>query len=215
MERETLVNKLKQKLDLHIYVDQTIEDKTVLPILLDIIETDKTAIKFLCEKIIREVSERNPKLLYPFFERMALLLDSENNFIKWGFILTLPNMLKVDEENKWEKVSKHYLSFLDTASIVTFGNTVSGVWKILEKYPKYEKDIVLKLLNIDQHTFLHKGEVSPECLNVAKGQIIDCFNRIYPTSHYDKQIRTFVRVNVDNTRRQVRNKAKRFLKNKE
>ena len=215
MERETLNNKLKQKLDINVYVNQAMEDRTIIPILLDIIETDKSAIKFLCEKIIRGVSERNPKLLYPFFERMALLMETENNFIKWGLILTLPNLLKVDEEKKWEKVSKHYLAFLDSASIVTFGNTVSGVRKILEIYPNYEKRIVSKLLIIDQHTFLHKGEESPECLNVAKGQIIDCFDEIYPISNYQKQMRTFAHANVNNSRKQVRNKAKRFLKNTE
>lgn len=67
-------------------------------------------------------------------------------------------------------------------------------------------------MKIDEHTFLHKGEVSPECLNVAKAQIIDCFDRVYPKSQYKSQILTFVQANVDNTRSQVRSKAKRFLK---
>lgn len=100
MERETLIKELKQKLDLKIYVAQAIEDKTVIPMLLDIIETDRTAMKYLCEIIIREISEESPEFLYHYFERMAMLLKSENSFIKLGFILTLPNMLKVDNENK-------------------------------------------------------------------------------------------------------------------
>ncbi|MCJ7694823.1 MAG: hypothetical protein MUO40_05285 [Anaerolineaceae bacterium] len=215
MDKETLVDQLKQKLDLQVYVDQALADETVLPLLFAIIETDRSAIKFLCEKVIRQLSQSHPELLYPYFERISSLMDSDNNFIKWGFILTLPNLLKVDVQNKWDVVSKHYLSFLGSDSLVTFGNAVSGVPKILAAHPQHEQEIVSKLLDIDQHTFLHKGMVSPECLNVAKGHIIDCFTRIVPTAQYEQPILAFVRANLDNSRKQVREKAKRFLKGKE
>lgn len=212
MEREILLEKLKKKSDLKIYVGQAVNDPSILPVLLEIIETDKTAVKFLCEKIIRAVSEENPALLYPFFDRMANLLTSENSFIQWGFILSIPNLLKIDSEKKWEQISKRYLSFLDSASIPGFGSAVSGIGKILNSYPDYEKDIVSKLLKIDEHIFLYKGEESPECLNVAKGHIIDCFEQIYPKSAYKKEMLAFVLGNIDNTRSQVRIKAKKFLK---
>jgi len=212
MERDILIEELKQKLDLEVYVNHAKEDITIIPMLLDIIETEKTAIKYLCEKIIRAISEENPMLLSPFFERMVSLLDHENNFIKWGFILILPNMIKIVSENKWDEISEDYLSFLDTDSIAAFGNTVSTIWKILDTYPKYEKEIVPKLLTVDEHIFLHKGEVSPECINVAKGQIIDCFDIIYPESQYKSEIVTFVNANLDNPRTSVRRKAKRILK---
>ena len=215
MEREALVDLLKQKLELNDYVDLVLKDKTILPLLLEIIETDKTAIKFLCEKIIRKISEEHPEILYAFFERMAMLFDSENNFIRWGFMKTITNLIRVDEENKWTTIHEHYFSFLDSTSIVVFGNAVSGVSKILRKYPQYEKEILPKLLNIDQHTFLYQGEVSPECTNVAKGQIMDCFSEIYGTSQYKNEIRAFVLANIDNPRKKVGNIAKRLLREME
>ncbi len=81
MERELLIEELKKKPDLKIYISQTIKEPSMIPMLFDMIETDKTAVKFLCEKIIRAVSEENPDILYPFFDRMANLLNSENSFI--------------------------------------------------------------------------------------------------------------------------------------
>lgn len=213
MNRDFLINKLKQKFDLHVYADQAIEDTTILPILLDILETDQTAIKFLCEKIIRQVSQREPGLLYPYFERMAALMQSGNNFIKWGFIQSLPNLLAVDHEHKWQKVNHLFLSLLDSPSVVTYVSAVAGIPKILEKYPQYEQEYVSSLLKVDQHTFLHKGQVSPECQNVAKGQIIACFTQIYPGSNFKGQMLAFVQANRDNPRNKVRKKAKQFLIN--
>ncbi|NTU89681.1 MAG: hypothetical protein HGA54_07230, partial [Actinobacteria bacterium] len=176
------------------------------------IEQDTSAIKFTCEKIIRRLSEKNPELLYPYFERIARLMDSENSFIKWGFIQIMPNMLKVDSENKWEAIEERYLPFLDATSVVTFGSAVAGIRSIIDSHPESEHAIIPKLLEIDKHTFLHKGEVSPECTNVAKGQLIDSFDSLYPYSHYKDQMLAFVQTNVDNPRQQVRVKAKRFLK---
>jgi len=215
MDKDTLVSQLKHKLDLQVYVDQALADETVLPLLFDIIETDPSTIKFLCEKIIRQLSQSHPALLYPYFERIASLTNSDNTFIRWGFIQTLPNLLQVDAQNKWAAVSQHYLAFLDSTSLVTFGNAVSGVPKVLAAHPQLEHEIVSKLLDIDQHTFMNKGRPSPECLNVAKGHIIDCFAQIVPTTRYDQPILAFVRANQDNSRKQVREKAMRFLKGKE
>ena len=212
MDKERVIEHLKEKRAVDYYVNQVNADNSVLPILLEVIETDKTSLKFLCEKIIRQLSESHPRMLYPYFERMARLWESENNFIKWGFILSLPNLVGVDAENKWEKVHEAYLALLKSDALVTCGNAVAGVWKILQKYPQYEKGIMDILLNIDRQPFLNKGEVSPECLNVAKGHILNCFTRIYPSSFYKDEMRAFARANLDNPRRQVRQKAQKFLK---
>jgi len=213
MNKDSLINELKQKHPLEVYVDRAITESTRLPILLEIIETDKTALKFFCEKIIHQVSQRQPGLLYPYFERMAALTHNENNFIKWGFIQSLPNLLVVDQAHKWPKVNQHFLALLDSPSVVTYGSAVAGIPKIVRQYPQYEPEYVSKLLKVDQHTFLYKGEVSPECQNVSKAHIIDCFTQMYPDSKFKQQILSFVQANRENPRKQVRQKAARFLKN--
>lgn len=213
MEKDTLIEHLKEKHAIEVYAKQAVEDKSTLPILLEIIETDKTSLKFLGEKIMRQLSESHPEMLYPYFERMARLWESENNFIQWGFILSVPNLVRVDVENKWEKVHDAYLALLKSDALVTCGNAVAGVWKILQKYPQYEQDFLDILLKIDRQPFLHKGEVSPECVNVAKGHVLDCFARIYPASSYKDELRAFAQANLDNPRTQVRQKAQKFLMN--
>lgn len=213
MKMQELLFELKQKPDIRVYAAQAIKDSTLIPMLLDIIETDKTAVKFTCEKIIREISETEPKALFPYFERMEKLLDSENNFIKWGFILSLTNIINLDTEHKFEAIADKYISLLDSDSVVTFSNAVNNLHKLLSVYSNHESDIMAKLLDIDRHVFLYKGEVSPECNNVAKGHIIDCFEKLYDKSGYKKEIIEFICGSIDNERKQVRLKAARFLKN--
>ena len=212
MNRENLLEALGRKLDADKYIPMVIECEDGIQLLLSLIENDKSSVKFLCEKIIRRLSETQPEALYPYFERMSKLINSPNSFIKYGFILTLPNLIPVDCDGKWNGFIEQYITLLDTDSIAVFGNTVTSLWKVLEKYPGYEKVILPKLLNIDGHRFMHKNAVSPECVNVAKGHILDFFDKTYPNSKYKKDMLNFAEKNIDNTRNRVRIKAKAFLK---
>lgn len=212
MDRESLLAWLKKKLGTGDYIAFVADNESCVPLLLDIIETDKGSTKFLCEKIVRGLSETRPEVLYPYFDRMARLMDSQNNFIKYGFLLTLPNMLAADPEEKWNSILGKYLSFLDTEQIPVYGNVVSNLWKILKKYPGYEEIIVPKLLSIDSHVFMHKNAVSPECVNVAKGHILDCFEKLYASSRFKKEMLCFAEESLDNSRNQVRIKAKALIK---
>jgi hypothetical protein len=212
MEKQKLLEELKEKNGMEYYARIVDTDVSALPMLLEIMETEKSAVKYQAEKVIRHVSEEKPELLYAYFERIADLLSSKFDIIKWGAILTLPNLLTADAENKWEKVRVKYLSSLKTEKIAEFGNIVSCVKKILKAHPEEEKEIVPSLLNIDSHVFIYHGEISPECVNVAKGHIIQCFTEIYPESEYKSEIVSFIKHNADNSRNQVRMKANKFLK---
>lgn len=212
MDREALISELKRKKEISFYVSQVKEDLSMIPLLFDLIDTDKTSLKFACEKVIRSLSSTNPDLLYPYFDRMAKLLYSENSFIKWGFIQSLPGLIRIDQDHKWPAVSARYFSLLDSSAVVTFVNAVAGIPQILSGYPEYENKLVTKLLHVDEHLFLSKGEPSPECTNVAKEQIMDCFDAIYKHSSFQKEILIFAQANWENNRKKVAVKAKRFLK---
>src|SRR5665647_827799 len=212
MDREALISELKRKKEISFYVSQVKEDLSMIPLLFDLIGTDKTSLKFTCEKIIRSIGSTDPDLLYPYFDRMAKLLYSENSFIKWGFIQSLPGLIRIDQDHKWPAVSARYFSLLDSSAVVTYVKAVAGIPQILSGYPEYENKLVTKLLHVDEHLFLSKGEPSPECTNIAKEQIMDCFDAIYDHSSLQKEILIFVQANQENNRKKVAVKAKRFLK---
>lgn len=212
MDRQELVILLKEKREVAFYTALVQEDTSVLPLLFSLLEQEKSAVKYLCEKIVRQLSVQSPELLYPFFERMAALLDSPNNFIKWGFILSVANLLPIDREGKWKGIEETYLSFYSATEIPAFGNAVKSLPKLLNVYPELEGQIIPGLLMIDSHVFYHKGEPSQECVNVAKEHIINCFFEIFRSSAYQGEMLRFAGDNLQNPRAGVRSRAKRFLK---
>ena len=212
MEKNQLLTLLKEKRELEFYLELLSKDTAVLPELLSILETEKTAVKYQAEKVVRQLSEKDPRRLYPYFMRVAGLFNSPNQFIKWGAILTLPNLLPVDSENQWKTVREAYLPFYKSQAIAEFGNAVQSVPKILSAHPEEEQTILPLLLDVDSRVFLHKGEVSPECKNVAKGHVLECFINLYARSSYQTQMRGFAKQNLENPRKQVRAKASKLLK---
>jgi hypothetical protein len=204
--------KLKEKLDIEIYTNMVIRDNKLIPNLLDIVEEDNTSVKFMAEKVLRKLSEENPDILYSYFDRIFKLLDTDNSFVKWGIISTIPNLLSVDTDNKWEKVSDKYLSLLESTSVIEYGNVVSNIDKIFDAYPDYEDDIIPRLLDVVNHSFLYGEEISKECNNIAIGHVIECFTKIYDKSKYQSEIKNFIEKNKNNSRVSVKSKAAKFLK---
>lgn len=214
MEREELLEKLRKKDPAESYAAQVYEENILLTDLLDILETEKTAAKYMAEKIVRYISEDRPQLLYPCFDRLFALLDSDNAFIRLGVILSIPNLLELDSqtERKWENCAGRYLRLLDTDDIAVFGNVVQSVPRILKAYPEAEDTVLPRLLETDSHNFYRKQELSPECRNVAVGHVIDCFSVLLCLPGYQEKMIAFAERNRDNERKQVRGKIARFLK---
>lgn len=212
MEKQEFIRLLKASKDIDPVVHLVRQDASLIPMLFEIVETDPSALKFRAEKVIRALSEQEAGLLYPYFERMAALTASKNAFIKWGFIQSLPNLLAVDDGGKWHAAHAGYMANLQSAEVVTYNSAVGGLGKLIAKYPQYEQEILPILLEVNQHRFLYKGECSPECVNVAKGHILDCFALLYTQSSLKEEMLSFARANLDNPRKQVRLKAARFLK---
>lgn len=175
-------------------------------------ETDIKSVKYQAEKVIRKLSEIEPKILYPYFDRLFRFIKGNNSILKLGTIITIANLLSVDNCNKWMGINREYLAILSTNKIQEFGNMVTSIPKILLAHPEEESKIIPILLSINSHIFYFNDEVSQECVNVAKGQIIDCFTKIYNRSHYQKEMMRFVKRNRKCERKQVVKKAEKFIK---
>ena len=58
MDKEMLVNYLKAKPDLNLFLNNVIEDKTILDSLFDIVATETSSIKYVCTKIKMCIRDR-------------------------------------------------------------------------------------------------------------------------------------------------------------
>jgi hypothetical protein len=209
---DEFVEFLKGKPDAAGFVDEIIEDPGIIPKLIGIIETEKGSVKFYCEKMIRLVSEKKPELVYPYYDDIAAFLDSGNSFIKWGGIITLSNLASVDEEGKFMAVAEKYFSLLHESSMITANNVAGNAHKFVEKEPAYEKLITEEMFKIPGNTYLHKGEVSPECKNIMLGSAIEYFDRVFEISENKEKMLQFAQSQTDNSRAKTAKTARDFLK---
>lgn len=213
MNEPNLVSELRKKgADLEKITGSAIDNPDLISELVDILKTEKGAIKYGCEKVIRLVSERKPVLIYPYFDFIEEMLDSDNSFLKWGAILTIANLACVDSENRFEKIFEKYYTPIQGPALVTAANIIGGSVKIVLAKPGLSEKIVMEILKVEKGQYINKGELSPECKNIACGAAIDAFNQMYEDIHVRKPVFVFVKKQLKNSRAKVKSKAEKFLK---
>lgn len=212
IEAAKLRDMLKEKPELPDFLDKLRINPAMIPVLLEIMQTDKGSIKFFSEKLIRLLSAENPELVYPYFADLGALLDNPNNILKWEAIITLSNLAAVDRENKFATIYEKYFSLLNDASMITAGNVAGNAWKIVLQNPGCEKDITGRLLAVRNNVYLNKGRPSPECKNIVCGHVLDCFEKYYQVAGEKDKILEFAEGLRNNPRPAVAKKAEAFLK---
>lgn len=212
MDKEMLVNYLKAKPDLQLFINDVIEDKTILDSLFDIAATETSSIKYACTKIIRMVSEKEPELIYPYFEILAKWIHHKNSFIKWDGIITLSNISAVDDENKFKDIYQDYFALIQDPQMITASNVVGNAWKIVLAKPELENDITKKLLKVPDIVYLHKGSPSPECNYIVCGQVLECFDHYFNSSENQSEMINFAKEQLNSKRKSVVKIAEKFLK---
>jgi len=212
MDTIVLKDRLTKKNDINILVSEVIDRSSMIPELLEIINTDKTSLRFSCTKIIRLVSEKKPELVYMYFDDISKLIYSTNSFIKWDGIRIISNLISVDSKGKFDLIYEEYFKLLNVPEMITSANVIGNAWKVVLHKPQYEKDITERLTKVRGITFFNKGKPSPECNRIACGHVIDCFDKYFSVSQNKEKILCFVRGQLLNSRKAVAKKAEKFLK---
>ncbi len=209
---ESITRQIKDKKDIDKIAGQVIKNPVLIKELVEQLTTEKSSLKFGYEKILRLISEKSPELIYPYFDDFVKLLDSENNFLKWGTIITIANLTAVDSKNKFDKIFKRYYSPVSGPDLIPAGNTIGNSWKIALAKPHLTEKIAKEILKVQNAKFIHHGKFSPECKNVASGHAIDSICMFFDKIKNKKPVIEFVKNQLNNGRMAVRKKAEKFLK---
>jgi len=186
---------------------EVIKNPEALLSLFEGINSDKAAIRYGCEKTLRFISEKNPELLYSHFDFFVKMLDSENNFLKWGAIITIANLTRADKGNRFEKIFDKYFSTIPGPVMITAGNTIGSAAKIALYKPHLIERITKEILKVEKAKYQTK-----ECVNVACGHAIDSFSQFYEKIIDKGPVIEFIKRQLRNTRVPVRKRAEKFLK---
>lgn len=212
MDKEILINRLKAKPDLNLFILEVIENTTILNSLFEIVLTETSSIKYVSTKIIRMVSEQKPELIYPYFEDIFKWLHNKNSFIKWDGILTLSNLSAVDYEDKFGAIYQDYFGLIQDPQMITAANVIGNAWKIVLAKPELESDITRRLLEVPKIIYMNKGEPSPECNCIACGQVLECFEHYFDLSGNQAAMINFAEGQLGSCRKAVAKKAEKFLR---
>lgn len=213
MDKEILINRLKAKPDLNLFIVEVIENTTILNTLFEIVLTETSSIKYVCTKIIRMVGEQKPELIYPYFEDIVKWLHHKNSFIKWDGILTLSNLSAVDYEDKFGAIYQDYFALIQDPQMITAANVIGNAWKIVLAKPELETYITRRLLEVPKIIYRNKGEPSPECNCVVCGNVLESFEHYFDYSGNQAEMINFAEGQLSSSRKAVVKKAEEFLKN--
>ena len=71
---DELIKRIQTKPDEDEFISEVMESTEIITLLLNIIQTDKGKTKFYCNKVIQIISEKQPQLIYPYFDEVVNLI---------------------------------------------------------------------------------------------------------------------------------------------
>jgi len=187
--------------------EKVIKKPGLLPELLRGLKSDHPPIKYGCAKVLRVVSDRQPRLLYSWFDFFVTLLDSDNKIMQWEGIHVIANLAAVDPKGKLEKVFDKYFAPIPGPVMITAANVVRGAAKIAEAKPELTEKITKELLKVDKATYK-----TTECRNVALGHVIESFDKFFDQIKDRGSVIKLIKKELSNTRNATRKAAAAFLK---
>jgi hypothetical protein len=187
--------------------EEATKNKECLQELINGITSQQAKIKFRSAKILRIISEKNPKSLYDEWEFFARLLDSKNTILKWNAMDIIANLTRVDAKNRFDELFKKFYGYLYDGSLITAGHVGGNSGTIALAKPKLKDRITKELLKVERISL-----PTEECRNILIGQTIDTFSVFYDKISDKDEVAAFVKRQLNNTRRSTKAKAEKFLK---
>ena len=187
--------------------EKVVEDERISEALEGIL-SKKDEIRSNSFKVLMHVSEEQPEILYPKYDYLANLLDSDNHFHRYMSINILANLAVIDKENKFEKIFDNYFSNIDGDRTMVAGQAALNSGKIAKATLSIQTKITKRLLNIEK---THKGKQ----IDLIKAYVIEAFNKYFAESSDKNEILDFVKAQLDSKSPKTRKLSKEFLKKNE
>ncbi len=206
MSSELLQEIAKKETDIGKIADRVINNPELLSEVFEGLNSKTARIKFGSEKVLRLISEKQPEILYPHFDFFVTLLDHENNFLKWGAIITIANLTAADAEGKFEKIFDKYFAPIPGPALIPAGNVIGSAAKIALAKPHLTDRIAKEILKVEKAKYQ-----TTECRNIALGHAIKSFDQFFDRITDKEPAIKLIRKQLNNTRNATRKKAEKFL----
>jgi hypothetical protein len=172
-------------------------------VLAGVVSKDET-FRYNCFKVLCQISEDHPLVLYPEWDYFIALLDSSNAYHRSIAVQILANLTSVDAQGRFEAIFDRYFDFLDDEKIIVTRYLVQNAGTIARAKPSLQARIVEMLLGIDEtHHHKHKDLIKADAI-----QSFEAFFADYPDK---ERILGFVEQQLECSSPKTRKAAKAFL----
>jgi hypothetical protein len=189
-------------------LDEQVVKGELLDELLEGILSKKDEIRSNSFKVLMQISEDQPELLYPKYDYLANLLDSDNHYQRNIGINLLANLARIDTENKFEKIFDKYFGNIDGNRTMVAGHAAINSGKIAKAKPNLRTKITKRLLSVGKS---HKGKH----IDLIVAYVIGAFEQYFGESSNKKEILAFVEAQLESKSPKTRKLAREFLRNNE
>lgn len=180
-----------------------ISDEGVLKEILASVVSKDEAFRYNCFKVLRQISEDHPLILYPEWDYFIALLDSRNAYHRSIAVQILANLTAVDAQRRFEAIFDRYFDLLDDEKIIVTRYLVQNAGTIARAKPSLRAKIVEILLGIDETHHKHKDLIKADAI-----QSFEAFFEDYPSK---EQLLEFVEQQLECSNPKTRKAAKAFL----
>jgi hypothetical protein len=165
-------------------------------------------VKYKSAKVLRYLSEKDPEVLYSYWDHFERRLSSDNTFLRSDAMFVVVNLTAVDGKGRFEKIFNLCYKQLDDPSMIPAANLAGMSGKIALTKPNLQTKIVNRLVKIDSTSH------SNECKSIIKGKAIESFSKFYgnASSANQRKILDFVKKETENSRSATKKKADKFLR---
>jgi len=187
-------------------------DFGLIPILLTGTSSPMAAIRYGCAKVLMDLSAEYPEKLYPYIASFIDLLDSKYRILIWNALAIIANLTKVDKEKDFDVIFDKYFDFLNNEYMVTVANTVGNSGKIALAKPYLIPRITAELLKVENLSVT--PHLTEECKRVIAEGAIAKFDMFFDKidEKEKKEVLSFVKRQLNSSRRTLSEKASFFLK---
>jgi hypothetical protein len=196
----------KKNPDLDPLVRRAASDDELLDLLIAGLTEKNETWRYNCHKAVYRLSQKDPARVYPYWDRVAGLLASDNGYHRAGGALLLPLLLPADTERRFDRMRKRYFALLDDDSIVTARYVAQSAAAIAEHRPDLLPAIVRGLLEVEatRHPDSRK--------ELLKSDVIEALERLYPAlgPAARKTALAFAQAQAASSSPRTRKAAKRF-----
>ena len=180
-------------------------DGKALKMLLDGVVSKDDTYRYNCFKVLLQISDDHPLVLYPEWNYFVGLLSSSNSYHRSIGLQIIANLTRVDDENRFGGIFDQYFDLLDDEKVVTARYLAQSAGRIVKAKPHLQARITERLLGIDgtHHTQDRK--------DLIKADIIQSFEEFFEDCHHKGELLAFVERQLGCSSPKTRKAAKAFL----